>query len=224
MLGITFDVYTPDITTPVVSDRFEFPLLSFFFVDAGIRLIMAAICSLLRRYGSPPECAGEASLFHPPISSNVAEFAKQFNNEVFVSEAIPCAIYLSADRQQYDLMLVYLDKDKPFVLFIDFKSKQILDPSVSEKDHAVQFTPDFEQFRNVQSAVIELGAMGGKEKLSPVSQALVDGNYAFVCATTYPNVNKSDDSKVYVANDSEMMKFMPLLKPFYGISKLDPNH
>ena len=66
--------------------------------------------------------------------------------------------------------------------------------------------------------------MGGKEKLSPVSQALVDGNYAFVCATTYPNVNKSDDSKVYVANDSEMMKFMPLLKPFYGISKLDPNH
>jgi hypothetical protein len=158
----------------------------------------------------------------PAISSNVKDFAKKFNKEVFVADAKPCTIYTSANGQQYDLMLVYLAKGKPFVLFIDFKSKRILEPSAKALP-VVEFTPDFEQFRKVQNAILEVGALGGKEKLSPVSQALVDGNYAFVYATTHPNVKQADDNKVYVTTNDEMMKFMSLLKPYYELSR-SANH
>ena len=152
------------------------------------------------------------------ISENAKEFAYQFNKRVLLREDQPCRIYLSADGQQYDLMLVYVVKGKPFVLFIDFKSKQILEPA-QENVPAVEFTPDFKQFHEVEKAVIELGALGETGKLSPVSQALADGNYAFVYATTHSHVKQVDDSKVYVANNKEMMRFMSFLKPFYESSR-----
>ena len=101
-------------------------------------------------------------------------------------------------------MLVYLVKGKPFVLFIDLKSKQILEPS-DRLFRAVEFTPDFKQFHHVQNAILELSALGENEELSPVSEALVDGNYAFVYATTHPNVNQGKDKRVYVTNNDEML-------------------
>ena len=152
----------------------------------------------------------------PVISANVKEFARQFNKKVLMWDEQPCKIFLSAAGQQYDLMLVYLAKDKPFVLFIDFKNKQIAEPPTVKNVSPVEFTPDFEQFHEVKKAITELVALGETEKLSPVSQALVDGNYAFVLyATTHSNVTQADDSKVYVANNEEMMGFTSILKPFY---------
>lgn len=102
-------------------------------------------------------------------------------------------------------MLAYLVKGKPFILFVDFKSKQILELA-KEIERAVEFTPELKQFHEVERAVVELGALGETEKLSPVYQALADGNYAFVFATTHSNVKQAGDRKVYVAHNKEMMR------------------
>ena len=153
----------------------------------------------------------------PKISSDVKEFANQFNENVEVSEMSPCRIHISAKGQQYDLMLVSLVKGKPFVLFIDFKSKKILKPD-EVKSSCKEFKADMLQFQRVKSVIEELREF--KER-SPVSQALVDGNYAFVYATTHPVVNNEDkDPRVYVANEEETTEFMSIIKPFYRSSRL----
>ena len=74
------------------------------------------------------------------------------------------------------------------------------------------------QFQRVKNVIEEL--RGFKER-SPVSQALVDGDYAFVYATTHPVVNNEDkDPHVNVANEEEMMKFMSIIEPFYRSSRV----
>ena len=132
-----------------------------------------------------------------------------------MSKTAPCKIYLSAKGQQSDLMLVSLVKGKPFVLFIEFNSEQIL--ATENRSSCKEFKVDMQQFLKVNSVIKELREF---KKRSPVSQALVDGNYAFVYATTHPVVNKTiEDPHVYVANEKEMMDFMSIIEPYYRSSR-----
>ena len=111
-------------------------------------------------------------------------------------------------------MLVYLVKGKPFILFTDFKSNQILETEVKKSS---QFTPKLHQFLYVQrvAKLFEKWNKLKSEQLSPVSQAFADGNYAFLYVTTHPSVKQVDYRKVYVTNKKEMMKFMSFLSPLY---------
>jgi hypothetical protein len=128
----------------------------------------------------------------PVLSEDISGFARYFNEKVQVSDDQACHVYLSSQGQLFDLMIVYQVKSKPFVLFIDLKDTSTSglegvsvagEKEVRERKQKI-LNDSKEEFATrreyLKKAAEELKEVGQASQLSPLSEALVSGNYAFI--------------------------------------------
>jgi len=114
---------------------------------------------------------------------------------------------------------------KPFLIFIDFKSKSIIRRWKKVKCSTKEL--DLTQYQLVKKLVQELKSGDSDVRHPPTlqSQALIDGDYMYIYLTTYPSVKPKwssndyteDISKgnLYITNEAEAKKFFGILFPFY---------
>ena len=149
-------------------------------------------------------------------------FAMEFNNLIKVSDENPCVIVESKPGQLFDTMLVSYVNGEAYVLIIDFKSNCQMRADLNEKSspQLERIAIDTTQFDEWQSTVAEFSKLSQEHntvKLSPASQALVDGRYKFVYMTTHPLVEQPvNGSQVYVAEQIETEYFMSIFWNLYS--------
>jgi len=156
-------------------------------------------------------------------------------NETFLAafDAIQYSsqMFKSINGQQWDSMIMTYRRDgvngekKPFLIFIDFKSKSIIRRWKKVKCSTKEL--DLTQYQLVKKLVQELKSGDSDVRHPPTlqSQALIDGDYMYIYLTTYPLVKPKwssndyteDISKgnLYITNEAEAKKFFGILFPFY---------
>jgi len=161
----------------------------------------------------------------PPISSDPQEYARLYNELISVDEELsPCMIYKSSPGQNYDVMVVSIVNGHIHIIFIDMKSRR---EYFYDDSHSVDL--EIDQYGRIHDVINELMTLEASGvELSPVSRALVAGNFTFVYATTFPDVKcfryNDDDIKEYVQSKpqnlvvmlrSDTKKFLGILWEFY---------
>ena len=153
-------------------------------------------------------------------------------------------MYKSINGQQWDTMLMTYRRTgvngeimKPFLIFIDFKSKRVIKESKQSTIKHLKLT----QYQHVNNLVEELVDKLKKKKksggdsdvshrpppLTLQSQALINGDYIYIYLTTYPLVKLLKTSisndytedllrgNLYITDEAEAKKFFGILFPFY---------
>jgi len=132
-------------------------------------------------------------------------------------------MFKSIDGQQWDTMLMTYRRtgvdgeQKPFLIFIDFKSKQI---SESNKPKVKIFS--LSQYEAVMGLVKYLRSDGGKVcNRTPQTQALIDGDFIYIYLTTHPVVSSriTNQENLYISNEDEAKQFFGILFPFYQTAR-----
>jgi hypothetical protein len=157
----------------------------------------------------------------PTISNNFEKFADEFNKIQLGRRAV-VKVFRTGQFQNCDFMVVFRigDTGELFILFIDNKCKQpeIYVPNTDPPRRAAK-TVKLKQFSYVEKFVEELGALEKKKiELSPMSNALVKGNYRFVFLTTHPEVElQHNGEKVEQKPDRLVVMSAKESKNFFGI-------
>jgi len=200
--------YTSEIATPVLGSN-ELP----FYIDESTHMFGV-------QYGS--KCT---SGLLPPISKDPTEYARLFNEMVFVNAKCPCKLYKSAPSQNYGGMLVSIVNGEIHVIFVDMKSKRLY-----KSDRSSIYDLDVGQYYQIHEVVKELMKLEASGvELSPVSKALVAGNFTFIFMTTHPTVRlvrkdkdgaptvlaSQSQSNIVVMLQSNTEGFMTLMWEFY---------
>ena len=114
---------------------------------------------------------------------------------------------------------------KPFLIFIDFKSKRVIMESKKGKRSTKKL--DLTQYQLVKQLVKELKSGDSDVRHPPTlqSQALIDGDFMYIYLTTYPSVTLKSSSNdytedfskgnLYITDEGEAKKFFGILFPFY---------
>ena len=132
-------------------------------------------------------------------------------------------MFKSIDGQQWDTMFMTYRRtgvdgeQKPFLIFIDFKSKQI---SESNKPKVKIFS--LSQYEAVMELVKYLRSDGGKVyNRTPQTQALIDGDFIYIYLTTHPVVPSriTNQENLYISNEDEAKQFFGILFPFYQTAR-----
>jgi len=160
----------------------------------------------------------------PRLCEGNEKFLAAFNAIQYSSQ-----MFKSIDGQQWDTMLMTYKRigvngeQKPFLIFIDFKSKLVIQESKFSTIKTIKLT----QYQRVKELVQELksGDSGVRRPLTLQSQALIDGDYIYIYLTTYPTVklkpssnNYTEDlskGNLYITDEAEAKKFFGILFPFY---------
>ena len=180
-------------------------------------------------------------MLFPRLCEGHEKFLAAFNAVQYSSQ-----MYKSINGQQWDTMLMTYRRTgvngeimKPFLIFIDFKSKQIV---IKESKQSTIKHLKLTQYQHVKNLVEELVDKLKKKKsggdsdvshcpppLTLQSQALIDGDYIYIYLTTYPlsvkllkticisNDYTEDLSRgnLYITDEAEAKKFFGILFPFY---------
>ena len=142
-------------------------------------------------------------------------------------------MFKSIDGQQWDTMLMTYRRDgvngekKPFLIFIDFKSKRV----VKESKHSTIKHLKLTQYQHVKELVKDLvnetksGDSDVRRPPTLQSQALIDGDFMYIYLTTYPSVTLKSSSNdytedfskgnLYITDEGEAKKFFGILFRFY---------
>ena len=139
-------------------------------------------------------------------------------------------LFKSIEGQQWDVMLMTYRRNgmdggnKPFLIFIDFKSKRI-----QESKYSTIKSIKLTQYQRVKEFELKSGGSGVRRPLTLQSQALIDGDYIYIYLTTYPtfklkpssNDYTEDLSKgnLYITDEAEAKKFFGILFPFYQTAR-----
>ena len=154
----------------------------------------------------------------PRLVEGNEKFLAAFNAVQYSSQ-----MFKSIDGQQWDTMLMTYRRtgvdgeQKPFLIFIDFKSKQI---SESNKPKVKIFS--LSQYEAVMDLVKYLRSDGGKVyNRTPQTQALIDGDFIYIYLTTHPVVSSriTNQENLYISNEDEAKQFFGILFPFYQTAR-----
>ncbi len=152
----------------------------------------------------------------PPLCEGDEKFLAAFNVVQYSNQ-----MFKSIDGQQWDVILMTYRRNgmdggnKPFLIFIDFKSKVVIQESKYSTIKTIKLT----QYQRVKELVQELksGDSGVRRPLTLQSQALIDGDYPTVNLKPSSNDYTEDLSKgnLYITDEAEAKKFFGILFPFY---------
>jgi hypothetical protein len=141
-------------------------------------------------------------------------------------------MFKSIDGQQWDTMLITYRRNgmdggkKPFLIFIDFKSKRI-----KESKYSTIKIIKLTQYQRVKVVVQELKSDDSGVRLPLIlqSQALIDGDYIYIYLTINPTVKLKPSSNdytedlskgnLYITDEAEAKKFFGILFPFYQTAR-----
>jgi hypothetical protein len=177
-------------------------------------------------------------ILFPRLCEGSGKFLAAFNAVQYSNQ-----MFKSIDGQQWDTMLMTYRRDgvngeqKPFLIFIDFKSKGIMESKQSTK------TPvELTQYQYVKELVKVLVNKSkrkptkkksvdsdGRRPLTLQSEALINGDYIYIYVTTYPTSKLKSFGKdytedlskgnLYITDEAEAKKFFGILFPFYQTAR-----
>jgi len=171
-------------------------------------------------------------ILFPRLCEGHEKFLTAFNAIQYSSQ-----MFKSIDGQQWDTMLMTYRREgvngekKPFLIFIDFKSKRVIMESKKGKRSIKKL--DLTQYQLVKQLVQELksGDSDVRHPLTLQSQALIDGDFMYIYLTTYPSVTLKLSSNeyaedylkgnLYITNEAEAKQFFGILHPFYQTAQAD---
>jgi hypothetical protein len=124
-------------------------------------------------------------------------------------------------------------EQKPFLIFIEFKSKSIMKGSKKDKGKCSTKNKeklDLNQYQLVKNLVQELKSGDSDVRCRPLtlqSQALINSDFMYIYLTTYPAVEpssneyKEDLSKgnLFITNEAEAKRFFGIVFPFYQTAR-----
>jgi len=168
----------------------------------------------------------------PPLCDGNEKFLAAFNAIQYSSQ-----MFKSIDGQQWDTMLMTYRREgvngekKPFLIFIDFKSKRVIMESKKGKRSTKKL--DLTQYQLVKQLVQELKSGDSDARYPPTLQlqALIDGDFMYIYLTTYPSVTLKSSSNeyaedylkgnLYITNEAEAKQFFGILHPFYQTAQAE---
>jgi hypothetical protein len=161
---------------------------------------------------------GEAFAALPTMSNNFTEFARQFNN-IQLENGTVLKVFRSNTNQNCDLMVVFkiVGSDELFIVFIDNKCKQVgVYPPNTQRRPVKKLK--VKQFNYVERFIEELRTLQEETTLSPISKALVKGNYRFIFLTTHPLIELEENGeKVQQKPNRLVVMTETASKNFFGI-------
>jgi len=146
-------------------------------------------------------------------------------------------MFKSINGQQWDTMLMTYRRDgeggemKPFLIFIDFKSKHIVKESKQLTKTPVKLT-QYQYLKKLVKLLVNETKSGDSDVRRPLtlqSKALINGDFIYIYLTTHPTLKlksfgndyKEDLSKgnLYITDEAEAKKFFGILFPFYQTAR-----
>ena len=144
-------------------------------------------------------------------------------------------------------------EDTPFIIFVDFKSSGVATPLATDNSSATMYkqeranwSPSMDDGSTIDTTCKQT-RWGGNVKqyqkvkglqqylsknvdnryiMTPLSQALVDGNYVYVYLTTYEEVDSEEsyyhdivEGTLAITNRADTKKFFGILFPFYDCAR-----
>jgi hypothetical protein len=131
----------------------------------------------------------------PTMSDDFTDFARKFNNLQLEDKPV-VKVFKSTRKQNCDLMVVFrtVGSEELFIVFIDSTCKQ--EEVFSPNTKKTVKTLNVKQFNFVNNFIEALKTLQNENiKLSPMSKALVKGNYRFIYLTTHSQIQLQENGE-----------------------------
>ena len=158
------------------------------------------------------------------------EFFKAFNSSITFNPSKRFMIYKSAEKQAWDCMITTYrnigGQNVPFIIFVEFKSKNIVNTSTTAEVKDVDVYPqDLRQYKRILERVEYVKQQPGE--MSEACNALARGHFAYVHFSTTSEKTHEDDikteeesgGKLFIMNRQNVRSFLGPVYPFYEVAR-----
>ena len=158
------------------------------------------------------------------------EFFKAFNSSITFNPSKRFMIYKSAEKQAWDCMITTYrnigGQNVPFIIFVEFKSKNIVNTSTTAEVKDVDVYPqDLRQYKRILERVEYVKQQPGE--MSEACNALARGHFAYVHFSTTSEKTHEDDIKIeeesggklFIMNRQNVRSFLGPVYPFYEVAR-----